>query len=28
MEKARLASLAPSETVRVSNPGGSSPFVL
>ncbi|RAZ92008.1 N-formylglutamate amidohydrolase [Mesorhizobium hawassense] len=28
MEKARPASLAPSETVRVSNPGGSSPFVF
>ncbi|RWA66896.1 N-formylglutamate amidohydrolase [Mesorhizobium sp.] len=28
MEKARPASLAPSETVRVTNPGGSSPFVL
>ncbi|TIS74556.1 MAG: N-formylglutamate amidohydrolase, partial [Mesorhizobium sp.] len=28
MAKARRASLAPSETVRVTNPGGSSPFVL
>lgn len=28
MEKARLTSLAPSETVRVTNPGGSSPFVF
>ena len=28
MEKARPASLAPSETVRVTNPGGSSPFVF
>ncbi|PBB35657.1 N-formylglutamate amidohydrolase [Mesorhizobium sp. WSM3868] len=28
MEKARRASLAPSETVRVTNPGGSGPFVL
>ncbi|MDX8465194.1 N-formylglutamate amidohydrolase [Mesorhizobium sp. VK23B] len=28
MEKARPASLAPLETVRVTNPGGSSPFVL
>ncbi|MDX8520125.1 N-formylglutamate amidohydrolase [Mesorhizobium dulcispinae] len=28
MEKARPASLAASETVRVTNPGGSSPFVL
>ncbi|MER9580523.1 N-formylglutamate amidohydrolase [Mesorhizobium sp. M0276] len=28
MEKARPASLAASDTVRVTNPGGSSPFVL
>ncbi|TIM18953.1 MAG: N-formylglutamate amidohydrolase [Mesorhizobium sp.] len=28
MEKARPASLASSDTVRVTNPGGSSPFVL
>ncbi|MDX8511820.1 N-formylglutamate amidohydrolase [Mesorhizobium captivum] len=28
MEKARPTSLAPSETVRVTNPGGSSPFVF
>ena len=28
MEKARPASLASSQTVRVSNPGGSSPFVF
>ncbi|RWB61490.1 N-formylglutamate amidohydrolase [Mesorhizobium sp.] len=28
MEKARLTSLAPSETVRVTNPGGSGPFVF
>jgi len=28
MEKARPISLAPSETVRVTNPGGSSPFVF
>ncbi len=28
MEKARPASLSPSETVRVTNPGGSSPFVF
>lgn len=28
MEKARLAGLAPSETVRVTNPDGSSPFVF
>jgi len=28
MEKARPASLAPSETARVTNPGGSSPFVF
>ncbi|TIU44748.1 MAG: N-formylglutamate amidohydrolase, partial [Mesorhizobium sp.] len=28
MEKAWPASLAPSETVRVTNPGGSSPFVF
>ncbi|MEW6630468.1 MAG: N-formylglutamate amidohydrolase [Pseudomonadota bacterium] len=28
MEKARPVSLAPSETVRVTNPGGSSPFVF
>jgi len=28
MEKARPASLAPSETVRVTNPGGSSPYVF
>ncbi|TPI16974.1 N-formylglutamate amidohydrolase [Mesorhizobium sp. B4-1-3] len=28
MEKARPATLAPSETVRVTNPGGSSPFVF
>ncbi|MGX5801774.1 N-formylglutamate amidohydrolase [Bradyrhizobium sp. Arg314] len=28
MEKARPASLAPSETVRVTNPGGFSPFVF
>ncbi|RWM11982.1 MAG: N-formylglutamate amidohydrolase [Mesorhizobium sp.] len=28
MEKARLTGPAPSETVRVTNPGGSSPFVF
>ncbi|WP_296745260.1 N-formylglutamate amidohydrolase [Mesorhizobium sp.] len=28
MEKARPISLAPSETVRVTNPGGASPFVF
>ncbi|TGP55565.1 N-formylglutamate amidohydrolase [bacterium M00.F.Ca.ET.230.01.1.1] len=28
MDKARPASLAPSETVRVTNPGGSSPYVF